>query len=150
MIRAVLDTNVLASAVGSFYLQHSVPAALLHAAIIRRFQLITSSVILEELHRTLQKPYFQHRLPAQDREEIERIITRWARSVPITVQVSGVAPHREDDPILATAASARVDYLVTGDERLRDHVSSFQGIPLISPAEFLDILTREPPGPQNP
>jgi putative PIN family toxin of toxin-antitoxin system len=143
MIRAVLDTNVLASAVGSFYVQNSVPAALLHAAILRRFQLITSAVILEELHRTLQKPYFQQRLPAQDLEEIERIITRWARRIPITVQVHGVAPHREDDPILATAASARVDYLVTGDGRLRKRVPTFSGIPLVSPADFLEILSRE-------
>jgi putative PIN family toxin of toxin-antitoxin system len=143
MIRAVLDTNVLASAVGSFYVQNSVPASLLHAAILRRFELITSEVILEELHRTLQKPYFQQRLPAQDLEEIERIITRWAHRIPINVQVHGVAPHREDDPILATAASARVDYLVTGDGRLRKRVPTFSGIPLISPAAFLDILSRE-------
>src|SRR5829696_3427193 len=144
MIRAVLDTNVLASAVGSLYVHNSVPAALLHAAILRRFQLITSAVILEELHRTLQKPYFQQPLPAQDLEEIERIITRWARRIPITVQVHGVAPHPEDDPILATAASARVDYLVTGDGRLREQVPSFSGIPLIAPAQFLEILTSEP------
>jgi len=144
MIRAVLDTNVLASAVGSFYIPNSIPAALLHAAILRRFQLITSAVILEELHRTLQKPYFQNRLSAQDIEEIERIITLWARRIPIIVPVQGVAPHPEDDPILATAASARVDYLVTGDGRLRKKVPSFSGIPLISPAEFLEILSREP------
>jgi putative PIN family toxin of toxin-antitoxin system len=141
MIRAVLDTNVLASAAGNFYVQDNVPAALLHAAIVRRFQLITSTVILEELHRTLQKPYFQNRLPAQDLQEIERIITRWAQPVPITVQVTGVATHPEDDPILATALSVRADYLVTGDRRLRDRVPSFQGIPLISPSEFRDVLS---------
>jgi predicted nucleic acid-binding protein len=49
----------------------------------------------------------------------------------------------EDDPILATALSAHVDYLVTGDQRLRDRVPSFQGIPLVSPAAFLDVLNRE-------
>src|SRR4051794_39784526 len=103
MIRAVLDTNVLASATGSFYIRNSIPAALLHAPILRRFQLITSAVIIEELHCTLQKPYFRNRLPAHDLAEIERIITRWAHSVQITIQVHGVAPHREDDPILATA-----------------------------------------------
>jgi uncharacterized protein len=143
MIRAVLDTNVLASAVGSFYVQNSVPAALLHAAILRRFELITSAVILEELHRTLQKPYFQNRLSPEDSTEIERIIIRWARKVPITVTVHGVATHPEDDPILATALSAGADYLVTGDQRFRDRVPSFQGIPLVSPAEFLDVLDHQ-------
>jgi predicted nucleic acid-binding protein len=60
------------------------------------------------------------------------------------VPVHGVAPHPEDDPIVATAASARVDYLVTGDKRLREQVPSFSSIPLISPAEFFEILSREP------
>ena len=143
MIRAVLDTNVLASATANFSVQNSIPAALLHAAVIRRFQLVTSRVILDELHRTLQKPYFRQRLAAQDLQEFERIITRWAIIVPITVHVSGVATHAEDDPILATALSAQVDYLVTGDQRLRKHVPSISGIPLVSPTKFLDTLSRQ-------
>ena len=143
MIRAVLDTNVLASAIAGFHLQDNVPAALLHAAIRRRFQLVVSGVIVEELRRTLEKPYFQRKLPAQDRQELERIITRRAELIPITTRVSGVATHPEDDPILATALSGRVDYLVTGDRPLRERVPAIQGVPLVSPAEFLDVLSRE-------
>jgi predicted nucleic acid-binding protein len=59
------------------------------------------------------------------------------------MSVQGVATHPEDDPILATALSAGADYLVTGDRRLRDRVPLFRGIPLISPSEFRDVLSRE-------
>src|SRR3954463_7631387 len=143
MIRAVLDTSVLASAVANFRVQENTPAALLHAAILRHFQLVISAVILEELRRTLNKPYFRTRVSEQERQEILRILMRRAQQVDLTIQVRGVATHPEDDPILATALSARADYLVTGDHRLRDRVPSFQGIPLVSPAAFLDVLNRE-------
>ena len=66
-----------------------------------------------------------------------------AQYVEIHTQIVGVATHPEDDPILDTALSARADYLVTGDHRLRDRVPSFRGIPLVSPAEFLDVLSRD-------
>jgi predicted nucleic acid-binding protein len=143
MIRAVLDTNVLASAAGNFYVQDNVPAALLHAAIVRRFQHHYQHGDPGGITPNLAETILSKSATGTGSQEIERIITRWAQPVPITVQVTGVAPHREDDPILATAASARVDYLVTGDKRLRKHVSSFSGIPLISPAEFLHVLTQE-------
>jgi putative PIN family toxin of toxin-antitoxin system len=143
MIRAVLDTNVFASALANFCVQDNVPAAILHAAVIRRFQLVTSDVILQELHRTLEKLYFRRWLSGHDLQEITRIMTRRAQQVAIMVHVSGVATHPEDDPILATALSAQVDYLVTGDRRLRDRVPAFHGIPLVFPAQFLETLSRE-------
>jgi predicted nucleic acid-binding protein len=65
------------------------------------------------------------------------------------VMVSGVAPHPEDDLILAIAASARVDYLVTGDRRLRDRVPTYHGTRLVSPREFLEILELQSPASQR-
>jgi len=56
------------------------------------------------------------------------------------VIVSGIATHPEDDLVLATALSAGADYLVTGDRRFRTRVPHYQGITLISPAEFLAII----------
>jgi putative PIN family toxin of toxin-antitoxin system len=144
MISAVLDTNVLASAVANFREPRNTPAALLHAAIVRRFRLVTSAVILEELRRTLDKPYFRRRVSEQERQEILRIFIRRAQQVSLTIQVRGMATHPEDDPILATALSAHADYLVTGDQRLRNRVPTLSGIPLVSPAEFLGVLSQEP------
>jgi predicted nucleic acid-binding protein len=60
-------------------------------------------------------------------------------AVEITVEVRGVATHPEDDLILATAISARADYLVTGDRQLQA-LGSYQGVQIVSPRQFLTIL----------
>jgi uncharacterized protein len=143
MIRAVLDTNVLAS--GALGLTGGVtpPALLLHQWRAGRFGLIISNYIEEELRKTLAQPYFKGRIRSEDRELFLILLTKIAEHVAIRHCVTGIATHPEDDPILATALSAHVDYLVTGDQRLRDRVPSFQGIPLVSPAAFLNVLNRE-------
>lgn len=53
--------------------------------------------------------------------------------------VAGVATHPEDDLVLATAISGSADYLVTGDRQLRQ-LGSFQGVVIVSPRTFLDLL----------
>ena len=142
MIRAVLDTNVLASA--AIARPGTTLATILDSVVANRFELAVSEYILVELRRTLATPYYAARItPAAAGRYVQLLISLGA-TVQITIPVSGVATHPEDDPILATALSAHADYLVTGDLRLRDHVPSFQGIPLISPSEFRDVLDREP------
>lgn len=143
MIGAVLDTNVLAS--GALGLSGGVtpPALLLHQWRAGRFRLIISGYIEEELRKTLMQPYFKRRIRSEDRELFMILLTKVAEHVAIRHRVTGVATHPEDDPILATALSARADYLVTGDRRLRERVPTFRGIPLLVAAEFIDILNRE-------
>src|SRR3954454_16412148 len=143
MIRAVLDTNVLAS--GALGLTDGVtpPALLLQQWRAGRFRLIISNYIEEELRTTLTQPYFKRRIRSEDRELFLILLSKCAEHVAIRRRVAGVATHPEDDPILATALSARADYLVTGDLRLQRRVPSLQGIPLVLAAEFLDTLSGE-------
>ena len=144
MIRAVLDTNVLAS--GALGLTGGVtpPALLLQQWRAGRFRLIMSDYIEKELRKTLAQSYFVSRIRSEDRELFLILLTKVAEHVAIRHRITGVATHPEDDPILATTLSARADYLVTGDQPLRRRVPAIQGIPLLSPAEFLAVLTREP------
>ena len=142
MIRAVLDTNVLASAA----IAHpgTTLATILDDVVANRFDLAVSEYILVELRRTLATPYYAARITPAAAARYVQLLISLGTTVRINTSVQGVATHPEDDPILATALSAGANYLVTGDLRLRDRVPSFQGIPLVSPAEFLDVLTREP------
>ena len=142
MIRAVLDTNVLAS--GALGLTRGVtpPALLLHQWRAGRFRLIISDYIEAELRKTLAQPYFRRKIRSEDRELFLILLSKFAEHVAIRRRVTGVATHPEDDPILATALSAHADYLVTGDQPLRRRVPAIQDIPLVSPAEFLDFLTE--------
>jgi predicted nucleic acid-binding protein len=63
-----------------------------------------------------------------------------ATIVPLIVTVVGAATHPEDDLILATALSGRVDYLVTRDEKLQEKVKEYKGVSIISPPVFLQRL----------
>lgn len=59
--------------------------------------------------------------------------------VGVTARLEGVASHPEDDLILATAISAEVEYLVTGDKQLLAH-DGYRRLRIIAPREFLDII----------
>jgi putative PIN family toxin of toxin-antitoxin system len=140
MIRAVLDTNVLASA----FLRHgSPPDQALRAAVAGLYRLIISDHILEELSRTLVQPYFRARLSAEQLAANLEVIRLLSEHVSPTTSVRGVAPHPEDDLVLAAALNARADYLVTGDRaflRVRQH----QGTRLVTPQAFLVALAVQP------
>ena len=131
----VVDTNVLASGFVRANLQ-AAPVRVLDAWRTRAYTLVVSQPIVEELASTLQEPYFRRRLsPAH-------IAANLALLRKQAVAISGVAAHPEDDLVLATAVSARADYLVTGDHQ-RQQLSTYQGVTILSPRQFLDVLASE-------
>jgi putative PIN family toxin of toxin-antitoxin system len=139
VIKAVLDTNVLASGLvvpgGS-----TTPALLLDAWRARQYLLVVSEPILNELARTLQKPYFAARLFASQVAADLLLLRTDGLLTPITATVQGVATHPEDDLILAAAVSASADYLVTGDRQLQ-RLGTYQGVQIVSPARFVAVLS---------
>jgi uncharacterized protein len=141
VIRAVLDANVLASGIAAIRLPASTPGELIRRWRGRAFTLIVSDVILDETRRTLAKPYFQQYLKPAQAEGAIRFVRAKAERALITVEVSGVATHPEDDRILATAVSAKVRYLVTGDNQLQA-LRRYRGISIVSPRVFLTLLQQ--------
>lgn len=111
------------------------------------FRVAISDHVLGELRRTLSNAYFRTRIPPEDARVYLDYIQDFAEHVEVTVQVIGVATHPEDDLVLAAAVSAGADFLVTSDRRFRTRVPSYQGITLLSPAEFLTVL-YDPRGPR--
>jgi putative PIN family toxin of toxin-antitoxin system len=143
VIPAVLDTNVLAS---GFINPEPPPGQLLAAWRRGLYVLVVSDHILTELARTFRRPYFSRRLSPTQQATNLTLLQHQASRIDLTVSVSGVASHPEDDLILATARSGHAEYLVTGDERLRKRVGpTYQGITIASPQEFLNILQVENP-----
>jgi uncharacterized protein len=98
--------------------------------------------MLDELQRTLAKPYFNRFLDPSDQATALRLFRRFATIVEITVDVAGVATHPEDDLVLATALSGNVDYLVTLDRQLLA-LGEYRGVRIVSTREFLAILEDE-------
>lgn len=136
MIRVVLDTNVLVSAVRA---DRGPLAVIREGWLTGRFQVYVSEQLLDEVERTLTKPYFAARLGPERTDRFLTLLKRTAVLQPIIDPVTGVATHPEDDWILATAKSAQAQFLVTGDKALHA-LESFGSARLIDPAAFADYL----------
>ena len=142
MIKAVLDTNVLALGILGFVNPQSIPGQGLRLWREGAYQLIVSEWILDELERTLTKPFFTHRLSTADAAAGVKALRERALSVAITRNVEGIASHPEDDRVLATALSADADYLVTGDRALQV-LGRHAGIQIASARDFVEVIAAQ-------
>lgn len=134
----VLDTNILAR--GSIS-QNTAVSEIIDALRAERFILVVSAHILDELTRTLDKPYFARRLYAEQRADYQNLLSTFATLVPITASVHGVATQPGDDLVLATAASGDAAYLVTRDRKLLQ-LGTYLAVTIVSPTEFLQQLAK--------
>ncbi len=137
MIRAVIDTNVLAS---GFAIAGTPPDLLIRLWLAGVYVLVYSDHVIDELGAILLRPYFRTRLSPQQRAGNLGMLTAIGSWTALTIPVPGVATHPEDDLILATALNGAADYLVTGDKRFVSRVPIYQGARLLSPRDFLPLL----------
>ncbi|MCL8208587.1 MAG: putative toxin-antitoxin system toxin component, PIN family, partial [Actinomycetia bacterium] len=136
MMRVVLDTNVIVSAIRA----ERGPLAIIREGWLRgRFHVVVSDPLLAEVERTLTKPYFAARLGPARIQRFLNVLKETAMFQPITEPVAGVATHPEDDWILATAQQAGAHFLVTGDKALQA-LGRFGETRLVDPAHFAQIL----------
>jgi putative PIN family toxin of toxin-antitoxin system len=137
-VRAVLDTNVLISAVLS---RHGSPARLLVAWQAGAFELIVSPLLLAELRRAFAYPKLRLRVPPQD---ADAFVDWLARTAIVADDPGSSTPTRSADPgddyLLALAAAERA-VLVSGDAHL---TSLADRAPIHTPAAFLTtVITAE-------
>jgi len=138
MIRAVLDVNVLISALIS---PSGVPAQILDAWRAERSLVLISEPIVAELQQVVAQPQLRNRygLTSSRVERLVRGLRQFALMTPGELDVRGVARDPDDDKLLACAVEGAADYLVTGDQallELREH----QGVQIVSPPEFFRVL----------
>jgi putative PIN family toxin of toxin-antitoxin system len=139
MIRAMLDTNVLASAVIATKSAESVPGTLLREWRRQAFALVVSDHLLDELQRTLNNRYFSKKITIEEAAQVVWTLRHQAELTPILLAVAGAASHPEDDLVLAAVGSAKVDFLVTGDRKLQRLVR-FRETAIVSPKAFALVL----------
>ncbi|HHW19238.1 MAG TPA: putative toxin-antitoxin system toxin component, PIN family [Firmicutes bacterium] len=139
MLRAVLDTNVLVSGLIS---PSGIPAQLISAWREKKFELVISPAILQELAEVLQrdkmKQYYEH----IDRDLARKYVAglkRFATLAPGKVQIQGVCPDPNDDKFVAAALESRADYIVSGDNHLLN-LKEYEGVKILRPAEFFARL----------
>lgn len=132
-LRVVADTNVYVSAIVFGGTCESI-LALGRAGVI---DLFVSPAIQRELTSVLGNT-FGWRKP-RIREALEEINTL-AVLVRPSITLSDILRHQQDHRILECAVEARADFLVTGDKKHLQPLETFQGIRIVSPRQFLDLL----------
>ncbi len=138
MLRACLDTNVWLSGI----LFSGPPAKVVELALQKRFDLVLSAQILEELERNLREKFDVPR-PA-----VRRLTFRIAQIADLYEPAGHVQVVKEkaaDNLILETAVLGRAKYLVTGDHRHLLPLKTFRHVRIVPPAVFLDVLLAARP-----
>ncbi len=134
MIRAVLDTNVILSAL----IFGGRTGGLVSAWQTGRFQLLLPRAILEELLRVLAYPKFQL-TEGEIRGLIEEELVPFAETVIVRGQPAVRLRDPDDLPVVACALTGRARYLVTGDADLLS-LERIRRVEVIRPAEFIGHL----------
>lgn len=138
-MKIVVDTNVIVSALLS---KTGTPAQIFsHEA---SFQLFTSEEILAEVERVLHYDHIVTRYQLSDDLINDYLEHLHAASHVLAVdQVAAVIEaDPDDDKFLACAVAAEADYIVSGDRHLKT-LKSYHNIPILTPRQFLDLLTQE-------
>lgn len=115
------------------------PALILDAALKRRITVVTTKTQLAEIGRILHKPSVNKRLKYTDKRisDFIRFLTIKAKVV-AEVSYPNMSPDMADNAILACAIDGKADVIVTGDKKHLLSLDEFQGIPIITPRQFVD------------
>jgi putative PIN family toxin of toxin-antitoxin system len=135
LIKIVLDTNVLVSAIvfgGS-------PRRIIESIIEGPVHLALSREILDELEGVLARKKFgmSPEIVRNVSNELESLCEIVAPRRRLTVITSD--PY--DNMVLECAAEAKADYIVSGDAHLLDF-REFEGTKIVNPAQFLEIMKK--------
>jgi len=132
MIKAVLDTNILISAV--FW--KGPPYRILEKGIQGNYLIVTSPLILEEVKSRLISKF---KFPEEDTLSFIETILFNSEIVEPKIRINIVKKDPSDNKIIECALTAEADFVVTGDKHLLD-LQEYHGIKIIKPAQFLKIV----------
>jgi uncharacterized protein len=133
--RAVLDTNVLVSALIT---PQGASAQLLVELRAGAFELVVSPTLLGELGEVLRRPKFRRIVSQPEIDAYVELIRR--ESIVVDDPSTSAEPlgaDPDDEYLIDLARAGLVDSLVSGDS----HLLALRGrVPVMSPREFLDSL----------
>lgn len=136
-MRVVFDTSVVASA--SFW--RGPPFNCLRAWVQRRCEAVVSPSLLAEYHEIILELKLEY---------LTRSFVPWADLLTESAilvfpldRATGATPDPDDEMILECAQAAEASYIVSGDKKHLLALREFQGIPIVSPSDFLRRLPSE-------
>lgn len=143
MLRVVVDTNVLVSAV--ILPSSRTGGVILH---LRRgkFTPLYCIEMLEELAGVLTRPRIRDKYHVTD-ADIRAIIDLILLKGELIRPADRITESRDpkDDIFLSVAVAGQADFIVSGDDDLLS-LNPFRGIPIISPTTFVGMVESEDSG----
>ncbi|MBA3415650.1 MAG: putative toxin-antitoxin system toxin component, PIN family [Chloroflexia bacterium] len=139
ILAAVLDANVIVSGVLGYDRPQSPPGELLRRWRTGTYLLVTSDHIVGEVRRVFQRRWFVERGIADEGAWVFSLLEERSTSVEITVSVTGVTRDPDDDLVIATALSAGVGLVVSGDDDLLS-LGEYESVRFFDPAQFVALL----------
>jgi putative PIN family toxin of toxin-antitoxin system len=135
MLKVVIDTNVFISA---FYLPESRPANVVLLARRKTILNLISPQILKEVERIIKKKLLWDNSKTQS---AVRRIKNFSEEVRPQERLAIIADD-PDNRILECAVAGQADFIISGDHHLID-LENYQGIKIINPARFLELIEGE-------
>jgi len=133
MIRAVLDTNVLISAL--FWKGN--PEKIVRKCLEKEIIGVTSPAILRELEKKLLSKF---KYPSEETRKYIELLIKEFEVVSPRRKVK-VVKDADDNKIIEAAIEAKAKYVVSGDSHLLD-LKEYEGIQMVGPREFLGAVIR--------
>ncbi|HJX30871.1 MAG TPA: putative toxin-antitoxin system toxin component, PIN family [Thermodesulfobacteriota bacterium] len=140
MIKLVLDTNVLVSAILN---PRGKPAFILKLALKGAVELVISQAIIKETHKVLYYPKLIKLLKKNGvtAKEVEAFIDNLGGIAEITkgeLVLDVIKADPTDNIILACAVEGGADFIISGDSHLLT-LANFEGIDIVEPATLLEL-----------
>jgi len=142
MIKVVVDTNVLISAI----LFGGTPEKIWELVEQKVIEIFISPEMLKELQDVLEKKFdFNVTMSMETLANIKELSTL----VEPVLKLKVIKEKESDNRILECAVKENVQYIISGDKRHLLPLKKYRDIKIISPAEFLEIMDETLPAPES-
>lgn len=134
--KVLFDTNIYISAI----IFGGNPRQCLELAREGEIELVISKAVYLELAEKLRDKFDW---PEEDIAEVIVGISGFARMVTPKRKVTLIKIDPDDNMILEIALEEKVSYIISGDKKHLLSLKRFEGVPIISAKEFLDIFYKK-------
>jgi putative PIN family toxin of toxin-antitoxin system len=135
MIRIVLDTNTIISAIGW---KHSKPRRILEACLSGKYLLVESPGLLKEFAAVMERPKFGF-IPEEQKKELVTRLINYCEIVEPKKKINIIKSDPADNKVLECALEGKAQYIVSGDNHLL-RLKVYMGIRIVTAAEFLETV----------
>lgn len=133
MIRLVLDTNILISALGW---KEGNPRKIFEGCLFGKYRLIESMDLIREFLDVFERDKFSF-ISEEDKQEFIVQLFEICDLIETKTKINIIEDDPKDNIVLECAYDGKAEYIVSGDPHLLK-LKEFKGIKIITPKNFLD------------